>query len=245
MGRKRAQGIRPNRYRKTKHMIKRYLFITFGIMIINFTYVMITVPHGIINGGVTSFSMILSRLPLTEALPVNAWVTVVTVLLALLCFLFLGRDVFTASLFSCAGGIFFFNLFSFVIGDKVIDAVYKISAVGYNPVISAGMAVELFAAAVVVGAGYYFCLSNNATAVGMDTIALIIHRKNERVPVAYAMYGINIIVLLLGLYTYGVRCTVMGIIFAGVQAMTLNVMLKIREKKERLTDGMETTAGNQ
>lgn len=214
-------------------------------MIINFTYVMITVPHGIINGGVTSFSMILSRLPLTEALPVNAWVTVVTVLLALLCFLFLGRDVFTASLFSCAGGIFFFNLFSFVIGDKVIDAVYKISAVGYNPVISAGMAVELFAAAVVVGAGYYFCLSNNATAVGMDTIALIIHRKNERVPVAYAMYGINIIVLLLGLYTYGVRCTVMGIIFAGVQAMTLNVMLKIREKKERLTDGMETTAGNQ
>lgn len=226
-------------------MIKRYLFITFGIMIINFTYVMITVPHGIINGGVTSFSMILSRLPLAEALPVNAWVTVVTVLLALLCFLFLGRDVFTASLFSCAGGIFFFNLFSFVIGDKVIDAVYKISAVGYNPVISAGMAVELFAAAVVVGAGYYFCLSNNATAVGMDTIALIIHRKNERVPVAYAMYGINIIVLLLGLYTYGVRCTVMGIIFAGVQAMTLNVMLKIREKKERLTDGMETTAGNQ
>ena len=79
----------------------------------------------------------------------------------------------------------------------------------------------------------------------MDTIALIIHRKNERVPVAYAMYGINIIVLLLGLYTYGVRCTVMGIIFAGVQAMTLNVMLKIREKKERLIDGMETTAGNQ
>lgn len=226
-------------------MIRRYLFITFGIMIINFTYVMITVPHGIINGGVTSFSMILSRLPLTEALPVNVWVTVVTALLALLCFLFLGRDVFTASLFSCAGGIFFFNLFSFVIGDKVIDAVYKISEVGHNPVISAGMAAELIVAAVVVGAGYYFCLSNNATAVGMDTIALIIHRKNERVPVAYAMYGINIIVLLLGLYTYGVRCTVMGIIFAGVQAMTLNVMLKIREKKERLIDGMETTAGNQ
>ena len=70
--------------------IKRYALIGLGLTILNFAYVMVTVPHGIINGGVTSFSMILARLPFTEVLPVNAWVAIVTGLLALLCFMFLG-----------------------------------------------------------------------------------------------------------------------------------------------------------
>ena len=33
--------------------IRRYALIGFGLVILNFAYVMVTVPHGIINGGVT------------------------------------------------------------------------------------------------------------------------------------------------------------------------------------------------
>lgn len=214
-----------------KETIIRYTLIGFGITVLNFAYVMVTVPHGIINGGVTSFSMILSRLPLTEILPVNAWVAIVTGLLALLCCIFLGRDIFIASLYSCVMGVAAFNFFTLVIPESVIDTMISIGQMGNNPVIPLGMAAELIAAAVVVGAGYYFCLSNNATAVGMDTIALIIHKRHERIPVAYAMYAINIIVLLLGLYTYGLRCVLMGIAFAGIQALTLNTMLKFKDRK--------------
>lgn len=209
----------------------RYSLITLGLVLINLTYVLVTVPYGIINGGVTSFSMILSRLPITELLPVNAWVTIVTIILAILCALFLGRDMFIASLFSCVAGIGAFNLFTFITPQPVFDVLFKLGQIGDNPIIPAGVAVELILAAIVVGTGYYFCLSNNATAVGMDTIAMIIHRRNEKIPVAYAMYAINIIVLLLGLYTYGIRCVIMGIVFAGIQAFTLNTMLKAREKR--------------
>lgn len=206
--------------------IKRYALIAFGLVILNFAYVMVTVPHGIINGGVTSFSMILSRLPFTEILPVNAWVAIVTALLALLCWLFLGRDIFIASLYSCVVGVAAFNFFTLIVPDSTIDMMIRLGQLGDNPVIPAGLAVELISAAVVVGTGYYFCLSNDSTAVGMDTIALIIHKRNEKIPVAYAMYAINILVLLLGLYTYGLRCVLMGIAFAGVQALTLNALLK-------------------
>ena len=211
--------------------VLRYSLITLGLVLINLTYVLVTVPYGIINGGVTSFSMILSRLPITELLPVNAWVTIVTIILAILCALFLGRDMFIASLFSCVAGIGAFNLFTFITPQPVFDVLFKLGQIGDNPIIPAGVAVELILAAIVVGTGYYFCLSNNATAVGMDTIAMIIHRRNEKIPVAYAMYAINIIVLLLGLYTYGIRCVIMGIVFAGIQAFTLNTMLKAREKR--------------
>ena len=214
-----------------KAIIIRYTLIGFGITVLNFAYVMVTVPHGIINGCVTSFSMILARLPLTEALPVNAWVAIVTGLLALLCCIFLGRDIFIASLYSCVMGVAAFNFFTLIIPQSVIDTMIRIGQMGYNPVIPVGMAIELVAAAIIVGAGYYFCLSNDATAVGMDTIALILHKRNEKIPVAYAMYAINIIVLLLGLYTYGLRCVLMGIAFAGIQALTLNTLLKWKERK--------------
>ena len=214
-----------------KAIIIRYTLIGFGITVLNFAYVMVTVPHGIINGGVTSFSMILARLPLTEALPVNAWVAIVTGLLALLCCIFLGRDIFIASLYSCVMGVAAFNFFTLIIPQSVIDTMIRIGQMGYNPVIPVGMAIELVAAAIIVGAGYYFCLSNDATAVGMDTIALILHKRNEKIPVAYAMYAINIIVLLLGLYTYGLRCVLMGIAFAGIQALTLNTLLKCKDRK--------------
>ena len=205
-----------------KKTIKRYALIGFGLTILNFAYVMVTVPHGIINGGVTSFSMILARLPLTEHLPVNAWVAIVTMILALLCWIFLGRDIFIASLYSCVVGVAAFNFFTLIIPSEVIHTMIRIGHMGENPFIPVGMALELIAAAVVVGAGYYFCLSNDSTAVGMDTIALILH--------TYAMYAINIIVLLLGLYTYGLRCVLMGIAFAGLQALTLNTMLRIKDK---------------
>lgn len=218
---------------KKKETIIRYALIGFGLVILNFAYVMVTVPHGIINGGVTSFSMILSRLPLTELLPVHAWVAIVTAILALLCCIFLGRDIFIASLYSCIVGVAAFNFFTLVIPRSVIETMVRIGQMGYNPVIPIGMAAELVAAAIVVGAGYYFCLSNDSTAVGMDTIALILHKRNEKIPIAYAMYAINIMVLLLGLYTYGLRCVLMGIAFAGVQALTLNTMLKLKDRKTK------------
>ena len=231
-----------NIVRTTGETVRRYALIGFGLVILNFAYVMVTVPHGIINGGVTSFSMILSRLPLTEALPVNAWVTIVTGLLALLCCIFLGRDIFIASLYSCVVGVAAFNFFTLIVPDSIIDTMIRIGQIGGigasvtpdgAPIITAGLIVELIAAAVVVGAGYYFCLSNDSTAVGMDTIALIMHKRNEKIPIAYAMYAINIIVLLLGLYTYGLRCVLMGIAFAGIQALTLNTMLKCKDRKNK------------
>ena len=124
-----------------------------------------------------------------------------------------------------------FNFFTLIVPAGVIDTMVRTGYMGDNPVIPIGMAVQLIVVAAVVGAGYYFCLSNDSTAVGMDTIALIIHKRHEKIPIAYAMYAINIIVLLLGLYTYGLRCVLMGIAFAGIQALTLNTMLKVRERR--------------
>ena len=234
----------------------RYILIGCGALWLNLMYVLVTVPYGIINGGVTSMSMILSRLPLTGLLPVHVWVGIVTGILLVLCGLFLGKENFVGSIFSCVCGVGGFNLFTFLIPASVQRLVLHLGSLGRigifgktaqeffcGPLSAAGLLggldvfdgalippigalVELILAAIGVGFGYYLCIGNNATAVGMDTIALILHKKNERIPIAWAMYAINIIVLLLGLVTYGLLGVLMGIAFAGVQAASLNAFLK-------------------
>lgn len=210
-----------------RNEIKRYILIGCGGLLINLMYVLVTVPYGIINGGVTSMSMILSRLSVTGALSVGAWVAIVTGILLILCGLFLGRDNFLGSIFSCICCVGGFNLFTEVEPDWLKEAIFRFGQIGANPIVPAGTVIEMILCAVFVGLGYWLCISNNATAVGMDTIALILHQKNERIPVAYAMYAINIIVLLLGLATYGLVCVLLGIAFAGIQAVSLNAFLKL------------------
>ena len=66
-----------------------------------------------------------------------------TGLLALLCCIFLGRDIFIASLYSCVMGVAAFNFFTLVIPESVIDTMISIGQMGNNPVIPLGMAAEL------------------------------------------------------------------------------------------------------
>lgn len=239
---------RTAKHAKAGQDLRRYILIGCGALFLNLMYVLVTVPYGIINGGVTSMSMILSRLPLTQILPVNAWVAIVTGILLALCGLFLGKENFMGSIFSCICGVGGFNLFTLAVPDQLLDLIQRLGQLGSFGQLSAptgtsvaavippaGTIVELILAAIGVGFGYFLCIRNNATAVGMDTIALILHRKNEKIPVAWAMYAINIIVLLLGLATYGLMGVLMGIAFAGVQAASLNAFLKLGTPRAQQT----------
>lgn len=198
--------------------------------IVTLAYVLVTVPYGIINGGVTSCSLILHKLPVTGALPVSIWVAILEIALVVLSYAFLGREVFEGSVFSCLFYVGMFNLLSLIMPQKVYEATYSFGNLATNSVIPVGTALELVAGAAALGFGYYLTVSRKATTAGMDTIALIIHSRHEKVPVAYAMYALNIIVLLLGWWTYGIRNVLMGIAFAGIQALTMNLFMKRWER---------------
>ena len=77
-------------------------------------------------------------------------------------------------------------------------------------------------AGVLVGIGYYFCISAKSTAVGFYVIALILNKKNPKVNIALCMYTINVCVLLFGLFAYGMISILMGIGFTALQSLTLN-----------------------
>lgn len=200
----------------------RIALIILGNLLMTSAYAFFTVPLKIINGGVTSFSLILSELTgLDTALIANG----ITVLFMLLCLLFLGKDYFLGSVL---GGVSYMVSFSFF---HSLD----LCLIRQRP-----LAVVI--AAVMVGAGYFLCLSQHSTGVSFDTLALILNRKNPKINVAAAMFVINTVVLLLGFLHYGPESVAYGLAFTAIQALTLDGLTKLwnqRQAKSRNPSGRQ------
>jgi len=185
---------------------KRYLYIILGNVLITGAYAFITVPNEIVNGGITSFSMILGELFFIN---MTVFVNAITLFLLLLCLFFLGKEFFVGSIFSC---ICYLSLFSFF---------HSFGTGLYIP-----RPVCVCIAGIAVGCGYFLCIRAKSTAISFDVIALIINQKNPKCNMAYVMGIINSLVLLTGLAVYGPSSVILGIVFTAIQTLVLNFLQK-------------------
>lgn len=187
-------------------MTKRLGLIILGNVLMTFAYAFLTVPLKIINGGVTSFSLILSGVTGFDTALIA---DVITGLFMVLCYFCLGKDYFFGSLI---GGICYMVSFSFFHSLNICLTQNRLLAV--------------MIAAILVGTGYYLCISQHSTGVSFDTLALILHRLNPRISIAAAMFTINLLVLALGCVFYGIRSVLFGVVFTAVQSLTLDGWIK-------------------
>ena len=186
----------------------RYIKIISGNILITAAYAFLTVPQKIVNGGVTSFSMIAASVLRCDTAVIT---NVMTLLLLALCYLFLGKDYFKGTV---VGGICYMIFFT---GFHALNVCLIPSRLLAGP-----------AAAVLVGTGYYLCISERATAISFDTVALILNKRNPAVNVAGTIFLINLLVILLGIFEYGIWAVVLGAAFSGIQSLTLNLLLKMK-----------------
>ena len=194
---------------KTAH---RYLQIFAGILLITSAYAFITVPQGIINGGVTSLSMSLS-----QVLPgsVGLYTTVITLLLMAACWVFLGAQYFMGSLFFTVFYLLLFNGFCLLHFALPLPWWVAVPVAG-------GM----------LGVGVALCILADATTVGADTLALILHKRWPRFPVGGYLYAVNVTVMLAGLATYGWKSFLLGLLFCGIQTLSMNAVLRVADKRK-------------
>lgn len=183
------------------------LKIVVGNLLITFSYAFITVPNGIVNGGVTSFSMILSSV---TDLGISFYTNCITILLLVLCLFFLGKSYLAKSIVSSACYMLFFSFFN---------------GIGFG-FASIPMVISVLIAGLLVGIGYFLCLSAESSTVGFDVIALILHNKNNKIKVSKAMRYINLFVILLGLFSYGLLAVIYGVIFTYIQTTVVHLLLE-------------------
>lgn len=183
------------------------LKIVVGNLLITFSYAFITVPNGIVNGGVTSFSMILSSV---TDLGISFYTNCITILLLVLCLFFLGKSYLAKSIVSSACYMLFFSFFN---------------GIGFG-FASIPMIISVLIAGLLVGIGYFLCLAVESSTVGFDVIALILHNKNNKIKVSKAMRYVNLFVILLGLFSYGLLAVIYGVIFTYMQTTVVHLLLE-------------------
>ncbi|MGX7393542.1 YitT family protein [Carnobacterium mobile] len=189
-----------------KEKLKSLLKIMIGNIFMAFAYAKWMKPNDIINGGVTSIGMILEKITL---LPLLYLTNGVTVVLLVFCFIFLGKENFFKSFLS---SICYMVLFSFFY-SLPIEA-------------SINLPIDFSLASLFIAIGYYCCISSNASTVGMDVIALVLHKRNPKLKIALMIRYINFFVLAVGLFTYGWQSVAIGIAFSFVNSYLLNIMLE-------------------
>lgn len=190
---------------------KAVVKIILGNLLITLAYAFITVPNHIVNGGVTSFSMVLANfLPLEISMITN----ILTILLLVMSYYFLGKSFLMKSLLSSICYMGFFSVLS------SLDFMMPLP-----------LPLGVLLAALMVGTGYYLCISAGSSTVGFDVLALVAHKRNEKVDVALWIRYINYGVLLTGLMSYGILSIVIGMIFTYLKTNVLRILLKREEKK--------------
>ncbi|KOR78544.1 hypothetical protein AM232_08790 [Bacillus sp. FJAT-21352] len=190
--------------------MKDLLKIIAGNISMTFAYAYLIVPNEIINGGVTSSALLLNAL---LGYNIAMLANLVTGLLLIICLAFLGKEYFFKSIVSSLSYMVFFNFF------------YSL-----NIQFEMNIVLVIFISSILIAIGYYLCITANASTVGFDVIALILHHKNEKIDIAATIRVINLIVLILGLLVYGYASIVKGIAFTLLFSYLLKKMLDRKQK---------------
>ncbi|XHU76229.1 YitT family protein [Peribacillus simplex] len=190
--------------------MKDLMKIIAGNISMTFAYAYLIVPNEIINGGVTSSALLLNAL---SGYNIAILANLVTGLLLFICLVFLGREYFFKSIVSSLSYMVFFNFF------------YSL-----NIDINVNIVLVIIISSILIAIGYYLCITANASTVGFDVIALILHHKNEKIDIAATIRIINLIVLILGLLVYGFTSIVKGIAFTLFFSYLLKKMLDRKQK---------------
>ena len=188
--------------------------IALGNLLLTSAYAFLTVPNNIINGGVTSTSLLLSHY---LNIDIGYISSVITIFLLLFGRVALGKNFFYRSLFSSVCYMVFFNFLHFT-GISFF----------FHPLI-----IVLFAG-IFVGLGHYLCLREDSSTVGYDVFALFIHKKNKKLDTAIVLRIIGICVLIVGVATFGIKSVIYGIIFTIIQTQVIYLLNKSHEVNAKI-----------
>ena len=206
--------MKKNTDKNIKENLKSMAIIALGNLLLTSAYAFLTVPNNIINGGVTSTSLLLSHY---LNIDIGYISSVITIFLLLFGRVALGKNFFYRSLFSSVCYMVFFNFLHFT-GISFF----------FHPLI-----IVLFAG-IFVGVGHYLCLREDSSTVGYDVFALFIHKKNKKLDTAIVLRIIGICVLIVGVATFGIKSVIYGIIFTIIQTQVIYLLNKSHEVNAKI-----------
>ncbi len=182
----------------TKDKLKSFAEITFGVIVLSCAFYFFFSPLDLVIGGVSGLSLIFGEI-IDEAL----FILIGNLICLIIGVIFLGKKFF----FKTVYGTLLMPLIVFIL-EVTVDKNFIIDQFGEG-LSQYLVAITLGAALVAVGLG--LCFRNNATTGGVDVIQKIVSEK-FKIPYSISVYCTDGLVVLLGLYTFGLEKTFYGVI---------------------------------
>lgn len=215
--------------------IKPYLSIIIGTALLAFSIQCVFDPTGLVTGGFSGLAIIIKDITqniISGGIPL--WLTniLLNVPVFILAYIYMGRKFVGRTLF----GTILLSVWLYVIPTvELAEGDYLLAAI-FGGVLS--------------GAGVGLVLRASATTGGTDMVASLLQRKIRHYSVAQIMQILDAIVVLLGLYVFGVRPALYAIVAIFVATKVSDAILEgfhyskaayiITDKHEAVADALMT-----
>ncbi|MFI3251781.1 MAG: YitT family protein [bacterium] len=190
---------------KIKKKIRPMIEITIGVIIMCLGFYFFFTPLDLVVGGVSGLSLIFSEV-IDKALLILIG-NIICLFIGVVC---LGKNFFFKTIY----GTLLMPIIIFIL-EICFDANYIVDK--FDPGLSQ-LVVAVLVGGGLCGLGLGICFKNNVTTGGIDVIQKVIAQK-FKIPYSIAIYITDGLVVLLGLYTFGLEKTFYGVIsifFIGV-----------------------------
>ena len=110
--------------------------------------------------------------------------------------------------------------------------------IGDDPIVSALLG------GMIMGVGLGLILRTGASSGGVDLISIMVNKKNEKMPIAWIMFGIDGVIIVLGAFVFGLKKGVYSVISVWVVSYVVDKLLSPPEKLLRMVGIGKRDGGN-
>ena len=210
-----------------KKLLKQYLFVSFGVLLVDLGFYFFLQPANLVIGGMTGVSIILSRyIPETSWFTPSIFLYFANGACLILGLIFIGKD------------FFFKTIYASLLSPTIIYILEKTVSydIFYNSINESKLLICFICSSLLTGIGVGIAIKNNGSTGGMDVIQKIIS-KFFKVPMSITMYVTDVIVVFVaGFYfspfKFDLELAVYGIVgVIGVAYIVDVVALSLRPRR--------------
>lgn len=174
--------------KKTSKIVKEYIWIIFGTIVLTAGVHFFKIPNGFATGGVSGIGTILGKV--TDLFSASQWITIINTLLLFVGFIFLGR---TTGLRTVICSLMYSGL------TFVFEQIFPMTEPFTNQPL-----LELVYAMILTSLGAAIIFNNAASSGGTDIVALIL-KKYSNLNVGKALLVVDFFIASCSFITFGIQ----------------------------------------
>lgn len=196
--------------------LKEFLLINIGILLVALPIYYISVPHGLVTGGVSGLSIVINSL--FPSISVGTLMIVLNIILFIIGFIFIGFNFGAKTIYSslALSGIIW-----------VLERIHPLSGPLTDDIL-----IELIMAAILYTFGLAIVFMQDASTGGTDIIAKILNKYFD-IDMGKSMLYADLLIVLFSFFTFGIKMAMYGILGIILNSFLIDyVMQSFQDTKE-------------